>query len=51
MVTLSRLSEAGELAALGPVELAAVDDDTADGGSVAANPLGSTVNCLRGFCH
>ena len=44
MVALSRLGKARELARLGPVELARVNDDTSDGGTVASNPLGSTVH-------
>jgi hypothetical protein len=44
VVTLSRFCEARELARLGPVELARVYDDTSNGGTVASNPLGSTVH-------
>ena len=45
VVALSRLDHLGEaLGVLAPVELAGVDDDTADGGAVAANPLGSRVD-------
>ena len=44
VIALRRLSEARELARLAPVELAAVDDHTADGGSVAANPLRRAVD-------
>ena len=40
VITLRRLNELGEaLCVLAPVELAAVDDNTADGRAVAANPL------------
>lgn len=41
MVTSSGLNELGEARAVGtPVELAGIDDDAADGGAVAADPLG-----------
>jgi hypothetical protein len=39
---LGELGEAGSV--LAPIELAAVDDDTANGGAVAADPLGGRVD-------
>ncbi|KAB8760612.1 hypothetical protein FH972_026604 [Carpinus fangiana] len=45
VVALAGLDKLGEALAVGaPVELAAVDDDAADGGAVAANPLGGRVD-------
>lgn len=45
VVALRRLDELGEARGVGsPVELARVDDDTADGGAVAADPLGGRVD-------
>lgn len=45
VVALGGLDELGEsLAVLAPVKLAGVDDDTSNGGSVAADPLGGRVN-------
>lgn len=42
VVTLGGLDELGEsLAVVTPVKLARVDNDTADGGAVSADPLGS----------
>jgi hypothetical protein len=43
VVSISSLSEAGELATLRPVEVATVDDDTTHGGTVTTNPLGEGV--------
>ena len=45
VVALGRLDELREArAVLAPVELARVDDDTADGGAVTADPLGGRVD-------
>lgn len=45
VVALGGLDELGEpLAVLAPVKLAGVNDDTSNGGSVAADPLGSRVD-------
>lgn len=45
VVTLRRLNELGEtLGVLAPVEFSGIDDDTSDGGAVAANPFGGGSN-------
>lgn len=44
VVAHTRICHGGELARLGPVEVASIDDDPGDGGSVAADPLGCAMD-------